>query len=406
MDLQSGLLYWLTTFKDPPSYPSLEEDIECDVLIIGGGISGAQCAYYFSETDLDIVVVDKRKIGYGSTCANTALIQYLSNKMAFELVNSFGEDHAIRHLRLCEEAINEIERAAASMNIDSEFTRRNSLYYASYEEDVQKLKKDYGYLQKHNFAVEFLTEEQIGALYPFKKRAALYVKNDGELNPYKFTIGLLEQARAKGVRVFEQTEINGKKLEQDAATFYTNTKHSIKAKHVIIAAGYEGLEFKMEKNAVLSSTYAVITNPVEDFTDWHKRTLIWETARPYIYMRTTADNRIIIGGLDEDIISPKERDAKLMHKKDKLIREFNELFPNIKAHPEFYLAAHFGATHDGLPILGMYGDMPNCYFIFGYGDNGILYNMVLAKLVRDLITEGSHPDLDIYLQTRPMLYSL
>ncbi len=87
-----------------------------------------------------------------------------------------------------------------------------------------------------------------------------------------------------------------------------------------MAAGYEGLEFKKEKNATLISSYAIVTNPVEDLSSWYKRTLIWETARPYIYMRTTADNRIIIGGLDEDTNIAQERDSKLIHKK----REISE----------------------------------------------------------------------------------
>lgn len=91
--------------------------------------------------------------------------------------------------------------------------------------------------------------------------------------------------------------------------------NSITANKVIVAAGYEGLEFKKEKNATLISSYAVVTNPVEDLSSWYKRTLIWETARPYIYMRTTADNRIIIGGLDEDTNIAQERDSKLIHKK-------------------------------------------------------------------------------------------
>lgn len=403
MDLKSGKLYWNTTLSNVPTYTPLEQDIQCDVLIIGGGVSGAQCAYYLSDTGLDVVVIDKDKVGYGSTCTNTALVQYLGDKMYFELANSFGEDNATRHMKLCEDAINDIEKSCASLNINADFFRRDSLYYASYEEDVNKLQKEYECLKKHGFKAELLNEEQIGKLYPFKKRSALYVTNDAEVNPYKFTINLLEKSRNKGVRIFEGTEVKGRKLEKDSATFFTKNGHVIKAHKVIFAAGYENLEFKAEKNAVLTSSYAVVTNEVKDLSKWHKRTLIWETARPYIYMRTTADNRIIIGGLDEDTTNAKERDSKLLHKKDKLIKEFNKLFPDINVYPEFYLGAVYGGTHDGLPIIGIYEDLPNCYLLFAYGDNGMVYSMVLSKIIRDLITKISNPALDIYHESRPIL---
>lgn len=65
MDLQSGKLYWPTTVTNPPSYPKLEENITCDVLIIGAGSSGAQCAHFLCNQGLSVVVVDKRKVGEG-----------------------------------------------------------------------------------------------------------------------------------------------------------------------------------------------------------------------------------------------------------------------------------------------------------------------------------------------------
>lgn len=250
MDLQTGKLYWPTTFPDAPSYPPLESDIQCDVLIVGAGGSGALCAYYLSETDLDVVVVDKRKVGYGSTMTNTALIQCLGDKMFFELVNSFGEPYAARHLTLCQQAIDELERAANRLHIDVEFQRRDSLYYASVAEDVQKLEKEYTALKKQGYPVVWLDEQQIRRHYPFTKHAALYTTGDGELNPYKLTIGLLEYAKQRGVRIFEETEINGKKLEQHMATCYTKNGHSIRARTVIFAAGYETLEVKQEKKSV------------------------------------------------------------------------------------------------------------------------------------------------------------
>ncbi|EEL47925.1 Oxidoreductase [Bacillus cereus Rock3-44] len=323
--------------------------------------------------------------------------------MFFELVNTFGEDYAVKHMKLCEEAINDIEFANQKLPSQSDFIRRDSLYYASYEGDIKKLEKELYYLQKHGFKADWLSEKQIGQKYPFKKYAALYTYNDGEINPYKFTHNLLKQASNQGVQIYEDTEIVGKKFENDFATFYTKNGSSITTKKVIVAAGYEGLELKKEKNATLISSYAVVTTPVEDFSSWHKRTLIWETARPYIYMRTTADNRIIIGGLDEDTNIAEERDSKLIHNKEKLLYEFNKLFPNITVKPEFYLSAFYGGTHDGLPIIGMYEDFPNCYFIYAYGDNGLVYSMVLSKIISDVIIKGSSPNLNLYLQSRPNL---
>ncbi|GGM27915.1 oxidoreductase [Paraliobacillus quinghaiensis] len=400
MDLQSGKFYWPSTFPDAPSYPMIEQDIACDVLIIGGGSSGAQCAHYLSDTDLKVVVVDKRKIGLGSTCANTALIQYLGDKMLFELVNSFGEKAAIQHMKLCEEAVNDIEKQCVSMEMDPEFIRRDTLYYASDKAGVEKLNKEYYYLDKHGFKADLLTEKQINQQYPFQKESALYTYDDGELNPFKYNHGLLKEAHKKGVSIYEQTNITGKKLEKEKATFFTDKGHSIQARHVIIAAGYEGLEFKKEENALMTSSYAVVTNPVTEFTDWHKRTLIWETARPYIYMRTTKDNRIIIGGLDDNTTYPDDRDSKIMHKKYKLIEEFNKLFPNIQVNPEYYLGAFYGGTHDGLPMIGEYEEFPNCFFLFAYGDNGLVYSGVLAKIIQDIITKGSHPAMSLYQKQR------
>ena len=137
MNLQSGTYYWPTTFPDAPSYPALEEDLSCDVLIIGGGSSGAQCAYYLADTNLDVVVIEKSKIGSGSTSANTALLQYSGEKMFTDLINTFGADYIKRHLQLLKEAINEIEAASKNVTIDCEFNRRDTLYSASCTEDVE-----------------------------------------------------------------------------------------------------------------------------------------------------------------------------------------------------------------------------------------------------------------------------
>lgn len=405
MNLQSGTYYWPTTFPDAPTYPFLEEDLDCDVLIIGGGSSAAQCAYYLASSSLHVVVIEKGKIGSGSTSSNTALIQYSGEKMFTNLINTFGEEYITRHLQLLKEAINEIEAASKAADIDCEFSRRDTLYCASCQEDIERLKSEYELLKRHGFELTFLSKNNIESKYPFSRDAAIYSYNDGELNPFKFSHALLDFAAKKGVHIYEHTEMNGHHYDDQHRRMIISTKsgYSIKAKYVIFAAGYEGMDIKKEKQASFVSTYTVTTNPVNDLSTWYNRTLIWETARPYLYLRTTKDNRIIIGGLDDNTSIPEDRDSKLTHKKNQLIKELNNMFPTINVEPEYYVAAFYGGTVDGLPIIGMYDEFPNSYFLLGYGDNGTVYSQLLAKIITDDIINGNNQDLPYYLQDRPLL---
>ncbi|MEH7442959.1 FAD-dependent oxidoreductase [Bacillus sp. JJ1122] len=405
MDIMSGTYYWPATFLSPPSYPRLEGDLECEVLIVGGGSSASQCAYYLADSGLKVAVIEKGKIGSGSTSTNTALIQYSGEKMFTNLINSFGKEYISRHLQLLQEAINEIEAASKTVAIPSEFFRRDSLYSASCSEDIDKLKKEYDYLKQQGLNVDFLLKEEIEQKYPFSRDAAIYSYDDAELNPFKFTHALMDHAASKGIQVFEHTEMNGHHYDSETKRMIISTKggHSIYAGRVIFAAGYEGIDIRKEKLVSFVSTYTITSKPVDDLSSWYNRTLLWETARPYLYLRTTADNRIIIGGLDDNTNYPEDRDSKLIHKRDKLVEEFNKMFPSIKFEPEYALAAFYGGTADGLPIIGIYDEYPNSYFLLAFGDNGTVYSQMLAKIIAEDIIKGNSSDLELYLQDRPLM---
>ncbi|PWK12997.1 NAD(P)/FAD-dependent oxidoreductase [Tumebacillus permanentifrigoris] len=395
MNLNTGDLYWQTQFPNPPTYPSLEQDVECDVLILGGGEAGALSSYYLTRAGVDVVMVEKRKIGGGSTSGNTALLQYANDSPMYQLAESFTEEVAVRFYKLCLAAISQIEEITRTLDIPTDFERRESLYYASTPAHVKKLQAEFALQQKHGFPVQFLTEQDIRERFPFRKDCGLYSPADGQINPYRLAVSLVDDSARKGMRVYEQTEVSAVFHENDNGRlhFRTNTGSLITARKAVFATGYETQDRQTTPGAVIASTYAIATEPVADFSSWHNRCLIWETARPYLYLRTTADNRVLVGGLDETAIQGPKRDNLLSEKANQLLAELYSLFPQLSgvkiAHS---WASAFGGTKDGLPFIGEHHHHPNCYYALGYGGNGTVYSTIAGQILCDLILGRPHAD--------------
>ncbi|MEI9863366.1 MAG: FAD-binding oxidoreductase [Limisphaerales bacterium] len=124
--------------------------------------------------------------------------------------------------------------------------------------------------------------------------------------------------------------------------------------------------------------------------------MIWETGSPYLYLRTTTENRIIVGGEDEDFVNPKKRDAMIAGKTQTLVRKFKTLFPEIKLEVAYSWAGTFGETKDGLAYIGKNRNLPHAYFALGYGGNGITYSLIAAEIIRDDFLGRRNPDAGIF----------
>src|ERR1700759_3605261 len=96
------------------------------------------------------------------------------------------------------------------------------------------------------------------------------------------------------------------------------------------------------------SSYAFVTDPIERSAlgPW-SHTLLWESARPYIYARTTGDGRMIVGGEDDAINAPPRRDAKVEKKAATLLKRARRLFPQMPLTPDFAWGGTFAETKDG-----------------------------------------------------------
>ena len=141
------------------------------------------------------------------------------------------------------------------------------------------------------------------------------------------------------------------------------------------------------------SSYAFITDPIDPgVLGPLSETMVWESARPYLYLRTTGDGRLLIGGEDDDIDIPAKRDAQVERKAAKLAEKVSKLFPQLPVQPVYAWAGTFAETPDGLPWFGASDEHgPRVLFAMAYGGNGITYSLLGAGLLRAAIERRRHP---------------
>lgn len=396
LDVRSESPFWLMKSGFLEVYPSLSEDLTVDFAIMGGGISGALQAWHLTHKGASVALVDRRHIAMGSTAASTALLQYDIDKSLHELIGIIGERNAVRAYEMSLEALLELEKIAKTLDIENEFMRRSSFYFAETDKDVPFLEKEVQARRKQAFEVEFCDRASVEKRFPFSAPAALYTKPAATVDPYRLTHGLLQAAIDRGAGVFDKTEVLNIEQKRDGLTLHTSQGYKINAKKLVIAAGYEAVNYIPFKIVSLSSTYAVISEPLPTDDIWFENALFWNTGNPYIYGRVTADNRIIFGGGDEGFYNPQKRDELIGRKSNELTAHFQNMFPDLAFKPDYSWAGTFVETDDGLPYIGSIKQLPNTYFALGYGGNGITFSQLAAITLCDLLMGVENKDAEIF----------
>ncbi|EDY19039.1 FAD dependent oxidoreductase [Chthoniobacter flavus Ellin428] len=396
MDLVSPHPFWLLKNGLPHEYPSLQEDVRCEVLVLGAGISGALIAHTLVKAGWNVVVVDKRDVAGGSTSASTALLQYEIDTHLVDLIRRMGKRDAQRAYRACHDSIDTIERLAGEVGAKCAFRRKDSAYLATKHSEIRLLQQECAARREAGIAVDFLDEKEIGARFSFSRPAALISSQAAELDAHRLTHVLLADAVTRGARVFDRTIVTHLEPGRRGVRLKTDTGQLIHATHVVMATGYESQAFLPQRIVRLKSTFALASEAVHRFPGWWKRCLLWETARPYLYLRTAAGGRILVGGEDVPFRNPTERDRLIQSKTARLATRFHRLFPEIPLRVDYRWAGTFGETKDGLAYIGCIRQMPRCHFALGFGGNGITYSAVAAAIIRQTLAGRRHPDAHLF----------
>ncbi|MFB9331000.1 NAD(P)/FAD-dependent oxidoreductase [Paenibacillus aurantiacus] len=404
-DLHNGSFYWPTTLANVREYAALRENVTVRAAVVGGGMAGALMGHALASNGIDAVLVERGRVAGGSTSANTGLLQFSNDIMLVDLIAQIGEGPAVRFHLACREAVRDLASMAAGTGKDVEYFNRSSLYYASTEQDLPKLKREYEALAKHGFDVEWWGPDQIEARFPFRKAGAIVTHGDGEINPFRFVHAVMDAAADKGLRVFEHTSVaKHETLPCGKHLLRTEAGHMIEADHVVYAVGYEPEQLRGGLvKPKMNRSFAIVTEPMHASAIWHERWLIWETARPYLYLRTSADGRIVAGGLDESAVAPYDSPAAISKQTGRLYEQVQAMFGPDTPCAAYEWNALFAESRDNLPFIGEDPERKGVYYLLGYGGNGDVYCMLGSGLLLSLIRGEPHPVADILRLDRPTL---
>jgi len=393
MDLVSSQPFWLLKNGLPVLYPPLEQDAHCDVAVIGAGITGALIGETLSAGGHQVIVLDRRDVATGSTSASTALLQYEIDVHLADLAERYGEDLAQTAYLACYESIPLLEERVRRLGLDAcGFTRRDSIYLASNRRDAKRLHAEAEARERAGIVVELWQRADLVERLGIDRPCALHSTRAAQVDPYLLTHGLLAEVVKRGGRVHDRTTVMSVEVNHGGVVLPTDRGPVVRAKRLVIAAGYEAGKFIDLRGCVdLNSSFALVSEPLSPEARWWNGAMIWESARPYLYAREDADGRILIGGDDVPFRTPAARDAMISAKAAKLESHFRKLMPSLKWEPAFAWSGTFAETRDGLAYIGAHRDHPLCYFALGFGGNGIVFSLIAAEVIAADLGGKTHP---------------
>lgn len=392
MKLTSNEPFWLVKNGLLASYPSLNANIETEILIVGSGITGSLLAHQAIADGYKVVLTDKREIANGSSSATTSMLQYEVDTPLWELIEMIGEEGAVGSYQACFDSIDILEKLVKSIKSDCGFKKKDSLLFAKYKKDVPALKKEHETRLKYGFKGEWLEGKEIEKRFDVVgTQGGILTFQGGSIDAFKLAHDLLAYNAKKGLHVYDKTEIKEVQYGTKGIVAHTEYGNTIKAKKIIYCNGFESTQIIKEKFVDLLSSYAIVSEPFIEKPSKITNTLIWDTGDPYIYMRTTDDNRILIGGEDDDFRDARKRDAALPRKRKRLEQIFEKLFPGVEFRTDFAWAGTFGETKDGLPYIGEHPEFPGAYFVLGMGGNGITFSVIGMDMFSQYMRGKTHP---------------
>ncbi len=382
-----------------PDWPPVIGPVTADIVVVGAGITGALLAYRLSQFGREVLVVDSRPPATGSTFASTAMLSYQMDVGLADMIDRVGEADAVRVYELGRAAIGELRHICADLG-DVGYRNRHLLYLARTPDDEADLRREHEALRRHGFAVDIVGRDTLRKEFRVDRPAGTLMREAAEVDPVRLTRSALAEAGRFGAEM-RQDRVTGLACGPGGVRLTTAAGGEIHARRAVFATGYETKAFLDVPGARLTSTFVAATDPLPALPAAFAQALVCEAGAPYFYLRTMPDNRILIGGEDEEGSDSETLRQCLPAKVAVLSATLAALFPDLRFTIGSAWAAVFSATDDGLPYVGAHPDYPGALFALGYGGNGITFAATAASILADLLSGRGSDDARIFRFDRP-----
>ena len=369
--------FWETTHRSNDKYEKLNKNIQTNIVVIGGGYTGFSCALSLAKNfNEDVVLVEAGHIGWGSSARNAGFCCIPPAKMSVEkMFKKYGKEETKKFFRNTIEGSNFTKDLIKEYKIECDLTgdcnyevAPHPTYFESIKKEASIYKDEFGIETKIFSKEEFneighTGEEQFGA-FSYKPGFAI--------NPLKFLLGLANQAKNAGVRIYQKSKVTRVEKNLNKFNIIIN-EHVITANKVVMATNgfYKDDLFPDLNNMILPViSNIIVTRPLtkEEINSYNFVTYnpILNIRNLLFYYRLLKDNRFLFGARGDLIGSEKSSLAK----SKKMEKQMKKVFPNWKnVKIEYHWRGLVAVTSKFTPSIGKLDD--EIYYSFGYQANGV-----------------------------------
>jgi gamma-glutamylputrescine oxidase len=346
-------------FWKNPSYkinPELKEDISCDYLIVGGGITGVSLAYFLSRLGAkNIVLIDKKTVASGATGKAAGTLVIRGERDLSDLVKRHGFSKAVKHWAQMVEGLEIIKSMIKSESIPCEAEAQDTLYCGFSHKNFNDVRLEYSVEKKFDKNARLLEgSEFLKELNTKIYSHGLLSHNHGlSVNPLMLTQNLSKVLIKKyGLRVYENTSFIGLIGNNIARTH----KGNISFKKIIMAVDSEHPSKKvMNLKSTIIITRSLNKKELKSI-GLEKKKIVFDSRENYRYLKITKDNRLLagFGGL---IVhkSHKKIDPHFPHLEN-LKLYTKKLFPSLNLGIDYAWSGSFGFTNFDMPLIESEGN--------------------------------------------------